>query len=181
MIRQKLASVELGSPSLPLSRMKGFSPVRIVRLGSATLIQSSRSGTGSPVRRCSHCTEFSRRPFMVVVRRALVILVAGTLGYSGATWGQALSSNEPSGRVGRLAFTQGTVSYHDSQRTDWEPATINRPLSTGDAVWTEPGAHFVFSFGGPRVRKEIARRQRQMWIEDRAPPPNEPSGRVDIK
>src|SRR5687768_4768997 len=137
MIRQKLASVELGSPSLLLRRMKGFSPVRIVRLGSATLIRSSRSGTGSAVRRYSRCTEFSRRLLMVAVRRTLVILVAGTLGYSGATWGQALSSNDPPARVGRLAFTQGTVSFHDSQRTDWQPATINQPLTTADAVWTE--------------------------------------------
>ena len=89
---------------------------------------------------------------MVIVRRALVILFAGTLGYSGATWGQALSSNEPSGRVGRLAFTQGTVSYHDSQRTDWEPATINQPMSTGDAIWTEPGARSELSVAGARIR-----------------------------
>ena len=59
---------------------------------------------------------------MVVVRHALVILVTGTLGFSGAAFGQALSSGDPPGRVGRLAFTQGTVSFHDSERTDWEAA-----------------------------------------------------------
>src|SRR5262245_40575175 len=37
-MRQKLASVLRGSPSLALSRMNGFSPVRITRLGSAMLI-----------------------------------------------------------------------------------------------------------------------------------------------
>src|SRR3954462_14730084 len=35
-MRQKLASVELGSPSFSLRRIKGFSPVTITRLGSAT-------------------------------------------------------------------------------------------------------------------------------------------------
>src|ERR1700733_13551524 len=38
MIRQKLAFVVLGPPSLSLRRMNGFSPVRIRRLGSAVLI-----------------------------------------------------------------------------------------------------------------------------------------------
>src|SRR5580693_2108449 len=37
-MRQKLASVELGSPSLSLMRRNGFSPVRINLCGSATLI-----------------------------------------------------------------------------------------------------------------------------------------------
>ena len=37
-MRQKLASVLLGSPSFSLSRMKGFSPVRIARLRSAVVI-----------------------------------------------------------------------------------------------------------------------------------------------
>ena len=118
---------------------------------------------------------------MVVVRRALVILVAGTLGYSGATWGQALSSNEPSGRVGRLAFTQGTVSYHDSQRTDWEPATINRPLSTGDAVWTEPGAHSEVSIAGTRVRMDGATQLDMVALDDQHTRLQVDRGRVDIK
>jgi hypothetical protein len=34
-MRQKLAFVVLAPPSLALRRMKGFSPVRITRLGSA--------------------------------------------------------------------------------------------------------------------------------------------------
>src|SRR5438046_2804367 len=36
MIRQKLALVENGAPSVSLSRMNGFSPVRTTRFGSAT-------------------------------------------------------------------------------------------------------------------------------------------------
>jgi len=118
---------------------------------------------------------------MVIVRRALVILFAGTLGYSGATWGQALSSNEPSGRVGRLAFTQGTVSYHDSQRTDWEPATINQPMSTGDAIWTEPGAHSEVSIAGTRVRLDGATQLDMVALDDQRTRLQVDQGRVDIK
>src|SRR6187549_804587 len=118
---------------------------------------------------------------MVIVRRALVILFAGTLGYSGAAWGQALSSGEPSGRVGRLAFTQGTVSYHDSQRTDWEPATINQPMSTGDAIWTEPGAHSEVSIAGTRVRLDGATQLDMVALDDQRTRLQVDQGRVDIK
>ena len=91
---------------------------------------------------------------MVVVRQALVILVTGTLGYSGAAFGQqGLSPNDPPSRVGRLAFTQGTVSFHDAERADWEPAAINTPLTTGDALWTEPDAHAEVSIASTRVRR----------------------------
>src|SRR5262249_50806113 len=108
--------------------MNGFSPVRIVRFGSATLILFLRCGTAFARPRCVPALNLAGDPSMVVVRRALVILVAGTLGYSGATLGQALSPSDPPTRVGRLAFVEGTVSYHDAERTDWQPATINRPL-----------------------------------------------------
>src|ERR1700757_4297905 len=38
MMRQKLAFVVFGPPSVLLSRMNGFSPVRITRLGSAGML-----------------------------------------------------------------------------------------------------------------------------------------------
>ena len=66
---------------------------------------------------------------MIVVRQALVFLVAGSLGYAGAASGQALSAGDPPGRVGRLAFLEGTVSFHDANRTDWTPAMVNMPIT----------------------------------------------------
>jgi hypothetical protein len=46
MIRQKLASVELGSPSFLLKRINGFSPVKMTGFGSATLIEHSSVAAG---------------------------------------------------------------------------------------------------------------------------------------
>src|SRR4051794_26454212 len=48
MIRQKLAFVVTGSPSVALSRMKGFSPVRIRRLASSVLIVVPSKQTRRP-------------------------------------------------------------------------------------------------------------------------------------
>jgi hypothetical protein len=119
---------------------------------------------------------------MVVVRKALVILVTGTLGYSGAAFGQqSLSSNDPPSRVGRLAFTEGTVSFHDAERTDWEGARINTPLTTGDAVWTEPDAHAEISIAGTRVRMDGATQLDLLTLDDKATRLQLDQGRVDIK
>ncbi|TMJ28064.1 MAG: hypothetical protein E6G95_09605 [Alphaproteobacteria bacterium] len=118
---------------------------------------------------------------MVVVRHALVILVAGSLGYSGAAFGQALSSGDPPGRVGRLAFVQGTVSFHDAERTDWQPAMVNQPLTTGDAVWTEPNAHSEISIAGTRVRLDGATQLDMLALDDRQTRLQIDQGRVDIK
>ena len=120
---------------------------------------------------------------MVVVRQALVILVTGTLGYSGAAFGQqALSSGgDPPSRVGRLAFAQGTVSFHDSDRTDWVPAVVNTPLTTGDAVWTEPKAHSELSIGGTRVRLDGATQLDVLTLDDQSTRLQLDQGRADIK
>ena len=117
---------------------------------------------------------------MVMVRQALVILVAGTLGYSGAAWGQALAGDPP-GRVGRLAFTEGTVSFHDADRTDWRPAMINQPLTAGDAVWTEPNAHSEISIAGTRVRMDGATQLDMVNLDDQQTRLQLDQGRVDIK
>lgn len=47
---------------------------------------------------------------------------------------------DPPGRAGRLSFLAGTVSFQPGGVEDWVPATPNRPLTTGDRLWTEPGA-----------------------------------------
>src|SRR5260370_34587184 len=49
-------------------------------------------------------------------------------------------ANPPS-RVGRLAQITGTVSFHTSDESQWEAATLNYPITSGNSLWTEPQAH----------------------------------------
>lgn len=46
----------------------------------------------------------------------------------------------PPQRVGRLAWTEGTVSFHTADQDNWSPALVNYPLTSGDGIWTQPGA-----------------------------------------
>ena len=58
---------------------------------------------------------------------------------------------DPPGRVGRLARITGTVSFHTADQTDWEPATLNYPVTSGNAFWTEPASGADLGIGSSLV------------------------------
>ena len=58
---------------------------------------------------------------------------------------------DPPGRVGRLARTSGTVSYHAAGDTEWTQATTNFPVAPGSAFWTQPGAQAELQFSASRI------------------------------
>lgn len=58
---------------------------------------------------------------------------------------------EPPARVGRVAAVTGAVSFHTRDQTAWSPALTNLPVTSGDAVWTEPGARAALDIAGNRI------------------------------
>jgi hypothetical protein len=60
-------------------------------------------------------------------------------------------SGDPPSRVGRLAQVSGTVSFHTQDDTQWNPATLNYPVTQGDAFWTEPNAQAVLEVSASRI------------------------------
>lgn len=57
------------------------------------------------------------------------------------------AANDPPARVGRIARMNGTVSFHTADEDQWGPATLNYPLTNGNALWTEPGARAELQIG----------------------------------
>ncbi len=60
-------------------------------------------------------------------------------------------SGDPPARVGRLAQLSGTVSFHPPDDQQWSAATLNYPVTQGDAFWTEPNAHAVIEVSASRI------------------------------
>ncbi len=58
---------------------------------------------------------------------------------------------DPPARVGRLARTTGSVSYHAAGDTQWTPATMNFPVASGSSFWTEPNAQAEIELSASRV------------------------------
>jgi hypothetical protein len=77
-------------------------------------------------------------------RLFLIASIASVLAF-----GQA---DDPPGRAARLGYLSGTVSFQPGSVEDWVPATLNRPLSTGDRLWTEAGARAELHLGSAALR-----------------------------
>ena len=59
---------------------------------------------------------------------------------------------DPPARVARLANIGGPVSFSPAGEDEWVFATPNRPLVTGDRVWTDAGARAELQIGSLAVR-----------------------------
>jgi hypothetical protein len=59
---------------------------------------------------------------------------------------------DPPSRVARLSVIQGAVSFVPSGENDWVPAEINRPLISGDKLWTDNGARAELQIGSSAIR-----------------------------
>ncbi|HEY0424409.1 MAG TPA: DUF6600 domain-containing protein [Rhodopila sp.] len=63
----------------------------------------------------------------------------------------AQPQGDPPSRVGRIAATSGTVSFHNQGDTQWSRASVNYPVSSGNAFWTEPAAEAQLEIAANRI------------------------------
>src|SRR5690348_13357976 len=64
----------------------------------------------------------------------------------------APAQSDPPGRVGRLSYMSGEVSFRPGDVDDWIGADMNRPLTTGDHLWTDEGARAELHIGTAAIR-----------------------------
>ncbi|GEM_PF-552735 len=63
-----------------------------------------------------------------------------------------LAAAEPPSRAARLGFIGGTVSFSPAGQPDWVQAAVNRPLTTGDRLWTGGSSRAELQIGGAAIR-----------------------------
>ncbi|HTI97033.1 MAG TPA: DUF6600 domain-containing protein [Rudaea sp.] len=61
---------------------------------------------------------------------------------------------DPPGRVARLSYMHGDVSFVPAGENDWVQAQLNRPLITGDKLWTDRGSRATLEVGAAAVRMD---------------------------
>jgi hypothetical protein len=64
----------------------------------------------------------------------------------------AQDQDDPPGRVARLGYLQGSVSFQPAGETDWVGAVPNRPMSTGDQLWTDQNSRAEVQLGSAVIR-----------------------------
>ena len=80
-----------------------------------------------------------------------ILALAFLAGVAVAAFSTRASADPPS-RVARLGYMSGSVSFSPAGENDWDQATINRPLTTGDRLWADAGARVEIQAGVAMVR-----------------------------
>ncbi|PYU04969.1 MAG: hypothetical protein DMG33_12440 [Acidobacteria bacterium] len=60
--------------------------------------------------------------------------------------------DDPPGRVARLSYMHGEVSFQPAGTDEWVSAVVNRPLTTGDKLWTDKDARGELHIGSAAIR-----------------------------
>jgi hypothetical protein len=77
------------------------------------------------------------------------------------------ASADPPSRVARLGYVSGAVSFSPAGEDDWVQATLNRPLTSGDRLWADPGARAEIQIGGAMVRMNSGTSVSVLNLDDR--------------
>ncbi len=61
-------------------------------------------------------------------------------------------SQDPPGRVARLNFSQGSISFRPAGEDDWVSGVPNRPMVTGDDLWADEDSRAEVHTGSTAIR-----------------------------
>jgi len=78
-----------------------------------------------------------------------------------------LALAEPPSRAARLGYINGSVSFSPAGEPDWVRAPINRPLTTGDRLWTAEDARAEMQIGGAAIRMGASTSMTLLNLDDR--------------
>src|ERR1700694_5415122 len=86
---------------------------------------------------------------MIIKRAALNSLLGFTLAFNVFTPNRAeADADDPPSRVARVAFIEGSVSFQPAGTQDWVAAPVNRPLTTGDTLWSDQNSRAELQLDG---------------------------------
>src|ERR1700690_3704129 len=83
---------------------------------------------------------------------SFILVLVLSIGFLSAFSMAAAADDDPPGRVARLSYIQGSVSFQPGGETDWVQANPNRPLTTGDNLWTDQNARGELHIDSTAIR-----------------------------
>src|ERR1700738_5057904 len=87
----------------------------------------------------------------------------------------------PPTRVARLGYMSGPVTFSPGGVEEWVPAVLNRPLTTGDRLWSDAGSRAELQVGSPVVRLADRTSVTVLNLDDRTAQLNLSQGTLNIK
>ena len=86
-------------------------------------------------------------PYMCFLLAGLLILLAAQTAKA-----QDDQGSPPPARVATLDYMQGSVSYEPAGEQNWVDAELNRPLTTGDSLWSDQSSRAELFIGSTALR-----------------------------
>jgi hypothetical protein len=109
------------------------------------------------------------------------MLVAAALLALSLAQNAAADQNDPPGRVARLKYVQGAVSFQPAGEPDWVSAVVNRPMTTGDKLWADTGARAELRTGSATIRLDNSTGFSFLNLDDRTVQLQLTQGILDIR
>src|ERR1700692_1896555 len=91
---------------------------------------------------------------MISQHRSALVLLLGLV-FASAISVPATSmadTDDPPTRVARLAYLEGAVSFQPGGTDEWVAAPLNRPITTGDKIWSDQGSRAELQLDGSALR-----------------------------
>jgi hypothetical protein len=89
--------------------------------------------------------------------------------------------DDPPGRVARISYLQGSVSFQPAGEPDWVGAVPNRPMTTGDQLWTDQGSRAEVQLGSSVIRMAPSTAFSFLNLDDHTVQIQLNSGMIDIR
>ena len=93
----------------------------------------------------------------------------------------ASAFDDPPVRVARLSYVAGQVSFQPGGETDWGWATLNRPMTAGDSLWTGNSSRAEMHIGSTAIRMSGQTSVSFLNLDDRTVQIQLNSGTIDVR
>src|SRR5690348_2224200 len=93
----------------------------------------------------------------------------------------AFAFDDPPMRVARLNYVEGRVSFQPGGESDWGWATLNRPMTAGDSLWTGDRSRAEMHIGSTAIRVGGQTSVSFLNLDDRTVQIQLNSGTIDVR
>jgi uncharacterized protein DUF6600 len=88
-----------------------------------------------------------------MMNKRSILMIALFLGVGSCMMQPALADeDDPPGRVARLSYMDGAVSFQPAGAEEWLDANPNRPITRGDRLWTDQSSRAELQIGSAAIR-----------------------------
>jgi hypothetical protein len=94
---------------------------------------------------------------------------------------QDQDQDDPPGRVARLGFMEGSVSFQPAGENEWVGAVPNRPMTTGDKLWTDRDSRAEVQLGSATISLSANTGFSFLNLDDRTTQMEVTAGSINIR